>query len=750
MRPYKPILLVVMLAAVLTGCAARKHIKRGDSYLRTNRPELALRQYEQALRKKPDLSEKEEFVTKLTRARALSAYEQGSRYAKAGDWDQAITAYQTCLKHAPDYASAVTALAGTRRSAAGSLYERAIECADEGKLNGAVELLKRAVELDPENADAREALESVRARKVEGATLSRRRYRDGLAAQRQKRWAQAERAFASAVAADRNDLPSRIERHRSRENLSTARGFFERGKLLLDDKHLDGAVASLQKAVAVWPFYEDANRQLAVAAGRLRDARALCASAETLMQSGRYDQAVDEASAALEMFATYTRAAELLERARTKAAAAHTDAGEALLAKADLPRAEAEFRTALEFVPDYDPARRQLAKLDARIGDDLAKNNLWGHALLRYTEAAELVPIRQYTDRFLEARRQLSRRIAFGVAVDVSDVGGRESDRSAALKASVVPTFLRTAPDFVSLIGNGPAGQARYAVRVTPVRLETCTQLTHTETRTHHYTEYRRVPNPKIADLRGELVRAHRKLARMVRDSHRRCTACRGTGKIRCAKCKGDGRRNDGSRCRHCHGTGRRTCSRCHGTGRDSSVSKSDIRRQSRRVERIAEKLARTPTTVTRAFSGEWPYVVEHFSKTGTCEVSLEVRAADGRLIDAFTVARGAEAGDSTVPQGNPDIGLNGDPLVLPSDEQMRNTLITSTGQATAGRIISAVLEARLDQARSRAQRAQRDGRAEDALEAYADVFMLLDAFRPREAAELFQTLRTGLLPTLL
>ena len=766
----------------LVGCGVGKIIKEGDALLEVNRAAEATSNYELALAKDPKLARKTDFVAKLNRARALAAYQDGVRLGGQGDWEAAVQAFQRSLDVGPEVADAPRALAEAKREAAKVCHQRALGLADQGKLNQAILELRRALSLDPENLDAQDALKSVEDRKQDLQSRAHKLYGDALALQAEKRWLKASETLDAALEANRNHLPSRVKLHTSEENLSRARKLYSTGNRQLEERRLDAAITSYESALAVWPFFDDARRELAESCRRREVAQGHLDRAKALAERGEWDETVRATQAALGVFPFLEEAKALLNRSKQEAAAAHLVTGQGLLAAGKLAEAEAEFKLALGYVPDLAGAKSGLAQADATRGEVARQQGLWGHALLWYMNADEHVSRPAYRDRVKEARSAIVGRIRFAVAIGAA---AGEPD-TGALVSRVAQRVARGKPVFVNLT-DGPAD---YTARVGVSRLDIAERRTASENRVHEYTIRQEVVNPELADLQRDLGRVRMELRRMVRQYHEKCHYCRGTGRVTCPKCNGTASLPcatcgatgqvacatcggtgavGGAPCGTCGGTGKVGCPTCGGTGQiycnacstdairngwikcpvckgygnKARIRQKHIDLKRSEVDSAAWRLRSAPATVIVDVPAQWPYVVETFEKSATMVASIQVtETAGGTVVHCDTVRRQSSNTDQATQTANPAVGLAADPLVLPSDDDIRRALLAAIESDVASRVAAAVVQARVSRAQARAAQLSREGKDVEAVEANVDAALLVEALNSGEASRVLNELR--------
>ncbi|MFW6107584.1 MAG: tetratricopeptide repeat protein, partial [bacterium] len=254
---------------LLGGCTVSRLIDRGDESLYSGRPRDAVRFYERAATKDPDLLFDQGFAVKLSKARALEAYEDGQRLAAEDRWDEALARFGDALEHDPLLHEARRALKDARGEASRMHHRRALRFADEGRLNEAIRELKKALEIDPENPDARDALDSVEQKKRKNLNRADELYGKAKQVMAARRWEKAGAALERVLEENSNHVPARVDRHKVQATIRDAEATADEAEALLDEKRLDRARDRISGALDVWPSFARARNLLARASAGL-------------------------------------------------------------------------------------------------------------------------------------------------------------------------------------------------------------------------------------------------------------------------------------------------------------------------------------------------------------------------------------------------------------------------------------------------------------------------------------------------
>ena len=746
MRHRSPLVTALLLLAVVSalgGCAAEKLIKRGDAMLALGNAIEAEAAYLGAQAEKPKLAQDVEFVAKLQQARSRAAYQRGVQLGGNGRWEDAIAEFEQSIRIGPEAVDAPRALAEARREAARARHRRALELADEGKRNEAIAQLRRARELDPENLDVQDALNSVEGDKAGRLQQAQQFFEQAVALQGERRWQQADARLADAIRASANHLPSRVARHQGKGRLAEARRRRAAAQQAMADRRLDTAMASYEQALDLWPFFDEARAELARVRRQRRVAQGHYDRAVRLAAEGQWDEVVRAAQASLGVFPHSRDAKALLTRSRREAALAHVRVGNAMLAEGKLDEAEAAFNRALGYQANMPDAREGLAAADRVRGDEAAKKALWGHALLWYTRANEHVTRHELQVAIDNARIRIAERIGFRLAVGTRDADVAARPNSADLVGGIIDHLAQEKPAYVELVAARPGVAADYTATVDLSRVDVTQTRTDSRNPSHRYAIRQQVANPEIPRLHNRLEMLRREMRRLRADFNTPCPRCRGTGRRVHGQCRGTGRLAD-KICPDCRGTGYRNCRFCRGTGRRSTVAEFDLQRKRREIDETRDRLNREPQMVLVESVAEWPYVVETYEKRGTMVAALRVTDAAGKIVYSDSVQSQSTSRDTTIRGANPAIGLGDDPLQLPTDHAVRQTLLAAAAKESAMQLVAAVVQERIKAAQVRAEGLSVTGNDIQAFETYVDAALLVEPLDPEEAQRVLAQLRNA------
>ena len=788
MRTLSALTLSLLLVLTLTGCPPN-YRERADSRMRAGRYAEAVSDYRAALSRSPELARDATFAANFRFAQSRADYQQGQKLASQGRWEEAMAFFARSLKTDPAFAQARQAHQLARSQAAKARHSNALALADQGKLDQATAEIRQALALDPQNRDAQNALASVQPALGAPPTQAQRLCQQSLPLEAEKRWGQVAQTLETALRADPNHLPARVARARARAAMASAAERFAAGKRLLDSKRLDEAQAELKRALDIWPYHAEASRLLQQTQAARTEADRRYQHAVQLRSARRWDDAIAAAARVLEVYPDHPQARRLADETKQQAATAHCDTGRGQLARGDPAAAEASFLAALRYVPALAAAVDGLAQADYARGLAAERNALWGNALVWHLLAAEHAKNPLFDQHIAAAKAKLAQRARLGVLLDVAGKWGAPSPDATVLKTNLTTHVNRLKPSLLTIARRaGLPHLPTYNTRVELLSVDVQSRRVQSDNKVHAYTEKREVPNPEIPKLTTDLAAAQADLQAKQTDfdkpcpactalgkvacasctgtGQQRCSYCTGTGKLRCSRCKGTGKiganncsscngtgesqcsrcRGTGQRqCSKCRGTGQITCTRCRGTGRGGTVTQAQLQRAKQKVDTLQRRLDTAPRTALADTPAQWPYVLHTHEKTGLAHARAQVvHPTTGTVVLAQEFRKSSADKDEVVDNPNPAVGLKRDPLQLPSDAEVRRKLLDDLASDTAAKVVAAIVDGRAKELKTLADTLTRDGRGNEATEAYVDLATFIEPAQPKEAASILDQLKAS------
>lgn len=164
----RSLMVVLTLAAMLSGCAGSRAFQRGESNARRGDWDLAVKEYREALKSNPQDIEYRSALLRAQETAANEHYQKARNYLKERKLDRAITELQQAIFLNPTNAAIQGALKSVlNMKQAEEHYRASLTFMELDRLNDAINELNRAVELDPENAKYPDALDKLQRQKSE-------------------------------------------------------------------------------------------------------------------------------------------------------------------------------------------------------------------------------------------------------------------------------------------------------------------------------------------------------------------------------------------------------------------------------------------------------------------------------------------------------------------------------------------------------------------------------------------------------
>ena len=768
------LIAAALLCAATLGCESAQHVSRGDAAMSANQPHAALASYRRAVQVDSKLYSDPVFAAKLREANWRSAFLDAEASMAAGNWAQAVGQYQATLEHNPAHPTAAQGLARAKNEGAEQGYRNALAAADRNDLKTSREELRQVLTWNPDHAAGRAAFDSLDRR---GNAASEQRYAAALMRVEQRDWQTAANDFTTLINIDANHLPARAELAKAKAAMAESRVAHEQASRLLSEKRLDDAIAAGKRALDIWPTNGQAIDLLQRAQASRNRAEELFTQSKQLVSQGNYDGGIAAISQCLDLYPGHGAATQFSGQIRQTAADAHVAEARKKLNEGQIEVAASHFRTALMYVPDHRPAKDGLVDVAYSHGLGAEKEGLWGNALLWYMEATAQKPTGIYKQAEERARAAMAQRVAFDLALSVTDARGNTNADTTAMETKLVAEANRVKPAFATLIkpqdipANNPnLPRPLFKAMMTMRSIEVRQQLVARESKQHTYNAVRSVPNPVLPELERELFRAERDLisarGRLIRydcsdcggrghavcgscrgQKHSHCNTCSGTGKIRiqggawqtCNACGG----RPPQLCRTCNGSGHLRCNRCGGRGFYNDHDHVLIRSREREVADLRYRLRNEPALIQQQYVVTWPYEQEIYQKTGKLDGAVRIDdAAANTTLQSFDVTPSYSKQDLVVVNANPQVGLPADGLDLPTDDAVYRGLLEDAAKNTIAGALGAAAVARANAYIAQANEHARNGKADEDIEARVAAIVLLEPTQPADAKRLLEEIR--------
>lgn len=692
------------MALLLAGCAGREARLAGDRAWAAGDAVAAARHYEMAVSQQPKLAQNERFAERLREARREGSYREGVALIQRRDWDAAIDRLTDALVFEPGNRPAEEALQQAHAGAADAAVARALAAADAGDEDRARAALRDALDHRSDHAEALEAGRSLSA--TPAASLG-----DSQATQllHERRWPEAIADLDRVIEAQSTNARARLLRAEARTKHDRTTKLLKQGGAEFHERQLETALRTLTEAADLSPHHAE----VAAALGEAREAWArltrLQDEADAALRASNWDQAIASAQAAQDIYPASARAIELESAARDAAARHHHAAAEAARGAEKLDEAEAAYRRALNYQPQFTPAREGLARVALIRSDDAAKAERWGEAFLWALDADELDPHSEAAERARTAEGAILDRAAATVTLDND---GSPSGDALRFEDEFTAALRRHASETVRIVSGRVNGlEPRYVVTVDAADVDVDEERTGFRQLYHPFEIRRNVHNPRRPHLVWELRRIEDELERLDHERFRRAR------EYLQAKAESDrDPTNQALRDRAQH------LAAYHEQAEERKEHVLDRR------DGLRGRLASEPEMIVEAIPARWDYVVETYRKTAELTGRVEVRdRVAERELQSVTVRETATDEDSVIDRPNPEIGLAGDPLDLPTDASLADAVLRTGADRAAREVVATVLRAAEDAARAAAAKAEAAGDRASALERRVDAAVLTE-----------------------
>ncbi len=681
-------LSVLLVAAVLlvSGCAARNHLRQADAAAAAGDMRSALYHYERALSHDADLAQDTEYLDRLAAAQTRVAYEDAAVLRADGRFEAAARKLHESLSYDPGFVPSAELLAVVNREAGQERYRRALAAADLGAMDAAGEHLRIAFAHDPVNDAVLAALASLQVETLPANTAGLDAFRRGASQAGELRWSQAAGAYREAITLNPNLLPARAELATAQAQLAESRQLADSGAARVRESRISVAVPLLEQALEVWPYNQPARELLTHAQSALALANSSFNDAVGAAEQSDWDAAIAAADAGLVVDKSHPQLRELRPQLSTRAANDYTRRAAAHLEVEDYEGARDDYLRALDYKHPHAPAQRGLAGVYYAMGERLEQQGRPGAALLHYHRGQTYMATAEISQGQTRAYRAVRQRNGMTLGIAVGETPEGLAVSSGRLSDALHRAAARHERSGLALTQDEP----RFALttEVTGAWIEE--NRTGATTRTHNYTVDEPRPNPRYHALVDDIDDLRIEIDRLEADYHSHV-----------GRNHGHHRHDGGDVVGDRHGHGREISDR---EARHLNQLLSRINRSKRDMDRLYAQLRRTPREVLVAIPYTANYTIETYTKTGG--VTVDARLIDtqtGETIESFTVSGEATHRDTTVPNPRPEIGIQSDPLSLPDDGQVAHEVAADAARSATSRAIEAAVMYELDKLRASA-----------------------------------------------
>ncbi len=388
--------------------------------------------------------------------------------------------------------------------------------------------------------------------------------------------------------------------------------------------------------------------------------------------------------------------------------------GRRLLEQGDLEGAHREFSGCLEADPKMPQALEGMGRVMIARGEAFEKQGLPGNALLCYFEADSTFPTEESLKRIKQAEQRINSRLRFATRVEAQAPKGESNTDTRGLIDSISEAANAEPSNFVQFQFDRSKEETPYeaVIKIRSLRVEQ--KAPGVPPRPLPGGASQAAPNPDAPKARQRLDEARATLRAMEVDVSRPCPACGG------------------------HPARAARCPRCKGTGNSGGLTRGDLTRQREQVRQLERDLAQTPPLVRQPADGEERLSGWEPMKSAEMETQvLVVRGETGKIVLEETVQSRVEHADTA-----PDDGKR-----LPTNEEIRTEVVARMGRNIFEKLTDRLVQAKLDEALERAEKAFDAGKVRDAVEARVERIILLSSRDKEKAAQELDQLRQGKRP---
>ncbi len=410
----------------------------------------------------------------------------------------------------------------------------------------------------------------------------------------QRRWQRVIDLLEGVEGPQASQLSVQSALHEARQQIHQSESARRQGLVWLAEKHLDAAVASLDKALEIWPYNSAPQTALANARAQRNEAERWLKQARQWAAESRWDEALVATGTAGEIDPDHPQSRGLTRMLNEQACAHWVHEGQRLVDAGEVEQARPALRRALRYQPHGLAAARGLAAAEEQLGLTAAAQGLWGRALLHHLMAVQYGGAEQYQHRQDAAGRAILDRNPVQLNISVRDEANQGSAETSWLDSMLRAHLIEQKPPFIHFAATAdPPIAPTHVAAITLIALDVQNVLAASERRTYAHTEYHLVSNPLVPVLRGRLHAATHSLNHLRRhEKHERCRHCGGAGTVRCSSCDGKGTRTCSAcrgghaaavkhkriKCSTCSGRGGRSkrCGHCGGSGKGARPSRTE------------------------------------------------------------------------------------------------------------------------------------------------------------------------------
>jgi tetratricopeptide (TPR) repeat protein len=296
------------------------------------------------------------------------AYQRGERLSREGQYEQAVQELETAIRLAEEHHDHKAAekyrdkLAEVKVQAGLFLCREAQNCLERADLGGAQGYIERCVKFCPQEP----TYEALRQRVLQAIAEAERVRTDALALAEQRQWQAAGQRMDEALAMYRTMPGGQADRQRIRDR--AYRYYVDRADERLRAGDLAGAQAEATTALTYQASGREANTILETVKNR-REAGELIARGQTLLGQGQAEEALRTLEQAARLYAAHPDLADLLGRAKRAVCDRRLEQGRTALATHDDAAALRLFLSSRDLLEGYGGVDALLAEARSRLAE---------------------------------------------------------------------------------------------------------------------------------------------------------------------------------------------------------------------------------------------------------------------------------------------------------------------------------------------------------------------------------------------
>lgn len=656
---------------------------------------------------------------------AQQAFRQGHLSMQSRDYDRAYSYFKEATQRSPDNVEYRAALEDAKTRAERYHFAVARDYFTKRLLGDAETAVRRALGYSPANSDFTALLSQI----TEAMGNAQKKRKLAIERSQHAEWDSAINAIEEAISVDKSlaDGQSILKGIKDK----AANHYCALAKRSLDTGDLPAAEQAAKKSSDYVAGYRPSSDVLEEVRQR-READNLVSEATQEFSSKKYDAALSKLSRAKSLHPSRADIAGLEQQIREAYCRDHIAVGNDFLSKGDFVQAIENFKTSQEMLPNFGDVdvliQRTCGSLSKQYRDWADRERLakrWGNALLYALLANSHAPDHGVKERIDEAVAQIQKRVNYRVAVVGFKSALENQEPAAALESGLVEDILAAKPKNISVMDRADldrvlaeqnlsatdlidptfaviAGKLRgvNAIIVGQLSLLSIGQdKTSSNGSSNYQSGTRMVENPGygFAEMSRNVVA--RNVAEMERDLAQSQQQLREVSYMPATP-----QRNE-----------------YLSFVRRAIADKSQRLESARRALAAEEaRLASVPRMVQEPVILSHSYPVYHFKKTARMKVSVKmVDTETGEVLWSEPIDGLAEVSDRMI-QPDPLHNVDGDPLDLPDDQEMRNRCVMNALE----RMRPAVRKALKDYGeryRTFASKSESLGHRDDALDQYVN-----------------------------